>query len=204
MKPVIVYDCDGVLFDSTEAVKAYYDYVFNKFELGELNWDDKATLDLAMMSTNSEIICHFCKSPEKFNKIMEFATKLNFRMFLDKMKPSKGIFEALDKLSEENYPMAVCTNRGVSLDSLLKHFDMYKYFGRLVCSFDVVKPKPHPEGLYKIMDHYSVNRKQMLFLGDSNTDYYAAKSANVPFLAFGSDLFESRRIDHHMEIFDYL
>jgi phosphoglycolate phosphatase-like HAD superfamily hydrolase len=44
----------------------------------------------------------------------------------------------------------------------------------------------------------------MLFLGDSNTDYYAAKSANVPFLAFGSDLFESRRIDHHMEIFDYL
>jgi phosphoglycolate phosphatase len=188
MKKVIVYDCDGVLFDSTQAVKAYYDNVFEKFSLPPADWNDEATLKLAMMSTNSEIIAHFCKDESKYNEIMEYATKLNFRFFLDKMIPETGIFDALDKLKSKGYSLAVCTNRGVSIDPLLKHFDMYKYFDRLVCSFDVVRPKPHPEGLIKIADFFSVKKENMLFLGDSEADYKAAKSAPVPFLAFGNDL----------------
>lgn len=204
MKKVIVYDCDGVLFNSTLAVKAYYDNVFEKFGLPSADWENEATLKLAMMSTNSEIIGHFCKDPAKFGEIMDYATKLNFRYFLDKMIPETGIFEALEELKSKNYSLAVCTNRGVSIDPLLKHFKMYDYFDRLVCSFDVIHPKPHPEGLGKIADYFSVGRGNMLFIGDSEADYKAAKAGNVPFLSFGSDLYGSDRIDDHMKVFDYL
>ncbi|WP_022850054.1 HAD family hydrolase [Limisalsivibrio acetivorans] len=204
MKKIVVYDCDGVLFDSLEAVKAYYDYVFNKFSLPMLNWDDPETLNTAMMKTNSEIIREFSQDDAKYEEIMEFASNLNFKKFLDKMVPNPGIHDALKELSDKGYRLAVLTNRGLSLDYLLKHFDMYDYFERLVCSFDVVKPKPHPEGLYKLIDHFSCSKEEILFLGDSTNDYYAAESAKVPFLAFGNDLFESPRIDHHMDVFEYL
>ncbi len=204
MKKIIVYDCDGVLFDSSHAVKAYYDYVFEKFDLDMPDWSNQATFELAMMSTNSEIIGHFCKDEKKFNEIMEFATKLNFRMFLDKMIPADGIFEALEKLKSDGHKLAVCTNRGVSIDPLLKHFKMYDYFDRLVCSFDVVRPKPHPEGLNKIAEHFASTKENMLFLGDSEADYKAAKGARMPFLSFGSNLYESLRIDNHMEVFDHI
>src|SRR5690554_1507872 len=114
MKKIIVYDCDGVLFDSTGAVKAYYDHVFDKFSLGVLDWENPETLKIAMMSTNEQIIRHFSDDEEKIAEIMDFATKLNFKMFLDKMIPSVGIFEALEQLSSKGYQMAVCTNRGTS------------------------------------------------------------------------------------------
>jgi phosphoglycolate phosphatase-like HAD superfamily hydrolase len=54
----------------------------------------------------------------------------------------------------------------------------------VVTAADVKNPKPHPEALIKIMDRFSLNPDQILFIGDSMYDQQAAKAAGTVFAAF--------------------
>lgn len=204
MKKVIVYDCDGVLFNSLNAVKAYYDHVFDKFGIPGIDWEDNSLLSLAMMGTNEEIVKYFVKDKALVDEMLIFATKMNFKEFTPLMIPNPHIHQTLEKLSSSGYRLSVFTNRGISLSYLLTYFNMGNFFSYNVTCMDVAKPKPDPEGLYKIMEFYSTKREELLFVGDSMTDYLAAKTAEVDFLAYEKQLSESRVISCHTEIFNYL
>jgi len=204
MKKILVYDCDGVLFNSTKAIMAYYDYVFGKFDLPLIDWSIKSNLDIAMMNTSTEIIKHFTTDNEISGEMLKFAANTNFRNFLPLMEPAPKIYETLSSLQKMGHTLTVFTNRGISLAYLLEEFDMGNYFAYTVTATDVAKPKPDPEGLYMIMDKFKADKKDLLFVGDSFTDYHAAKESGVEFLAYGNTLNESRLLNCHSEIFDYL
>jgi len=204
MKKILVYDCDGVLFNSTKAIVGYYNFVFDKFGLERIDWTSESNMRLAMMSTSKEIIRAFATDNQLSEEMLTFAANTNFRKFLPLMEPSPQIYDTLKKLQTKGYTLTVCTNRGISLEYLLDHFDMGNFFAYTVTAIDVAKPKPDPEGLYKIMKKYDVDNKRLLFVGDSFTDYYAAKDADVEFLAYENELEESRVLKNHLDIFDYL
>lgn len=204
MKKILVYDCDGVLFNSTKAIIGYYDFVFDKFGLPRIDWSVEENLRIAMMNTSKEIITMFAGSETLSDEMLNFAAQTNFRQFLPLMEPQPKIHETLEKLSSRGHTLTVFTNRGISLPYLLEHFDMGNFFTFTVTTGDVAKPKPDPEGLYKIMDRFGTDKNGLLFIGDSFTDYYAAKAADVEFLAYENELNESRIIKCHSEIFEYL
>lgn len=205
MKKILVYDCDGVLFNSTKSIIAYYDYVFDKFGLERIDWSVEDNLRTAMMNTSREIILAFTSEDNRLSdEMLTFAAQTNFRKFLPLMEPNPQIYETLEKLQTEGYTLTVCTNRGISLEYLLDHFDMGNFFAYTVTASDVANPKPNPEGLFKIIEKYKVSNKDLLFIGDSFTDYHAAKAADVPFVAYENKLEESPIIKCHTEIFNYL
>ncbi|WP_277655797.1 HAD family hydrolase [Seleniivibrio woodruffii] len=204
MKNIIVYDCDGVLFDSTAAVKGYYDFLFGKCGIPKIDWENPSLVSLAMMGTNEGIIRNFVTDEKLIGEMLEFATNMNFKLFIDLMKPNPNIHDTLEKLQSSGRSLAVFTNRGISLSYLLTHFGMGNFFSYTVTCMDVAKPKPNPEGLYKIMDYFGTEKDALLFIGDSMTDYLAAKAADVHFLAYENRLEDSILIKDHTEVFDYL
>ena len=46
---------------------------------------------------------------------------------------------------------------------------------------DVQNHKPHPEGIYKTMQTFSLSNKEILYIGDSRLDYETAKNAKVSY-----------------------
>ena len=58
----------------------------------------------------------------------------------------------------------------------------YKFFNFIVTSDDVVKGKPYPEGIFKILKKNKVSKKNCIYIGDSIYDYLAAKKAGVNYL----------------------
>jgi len=64
----------------------------------------------------------------------------------------------------------------------------------------VKNPKPHPEPLLKILEHYRIAPGEALFVGDSELDQRSAEAAGVPFVAYKSNLPAFARIEHHSEI----
>jgi phosphoglycolate phosphatase-like HAD superfamily hydrolase len=73
-----------------------------------------------------------------------------------------------------------------------------------VTSFDVKKPKPSSEGLYKIMNFFKIDKKDVIFIGDTTNDYYAALEADIDFIAYKNILGSSIKINNHLEIFNFL
>jgi HAD superfamily hydrolase (TIGR01509 family) len=68
----------------------------------------------------------------------------------------------------------------------------------------VTHPKPHPEPLLKVLEHYGLEPEEALFVGDSEVDRLAAAAAHIPFVAYRSDLPTPKRINHHEEILSLL
>jgi HAD superfamily hydrolase (TIGR01509 family) len=88
------------------------------------------------------------------------------------------------------------------MEMLLDDFDLSRYFSCVMTASRVANPKPHPEPLLKILDHYGIGPAEALFIGDSVLDSRAAGAANVPFVAYKADLPALRSIGHHAEIME--
>ena len=55
MLKLIVFDCDGVMFDSKNANRTYYNFLLNHFGLPEMNEEE---LDFVHMSSVADSIQH--------------------------------------------------------------------------------------------------------------------------------------------------
>ena len=94
-------------------------------------------------------------------------------------KPTKvnRISEALKK----KYQLAVATNRTNTIHPILTAFKLEHFFDKVVSSLDVNNPKPHPEAVFKIVNHFGIDAREAVFVGDSPVDRETALHAKVFF-----------------------
>lgn len=198
----IIFDCDGVLFESRAANLAYYNAVLTEF--GEP----------PVHSTDAERtrLCHTAASPEVFRVLLgedrliaalDLAQQLDYRRFIPAMQPEPGLEDALTGLSRR-YPLAVATNRGNSMHEILDHFSLTGFFRAIVTSRDVPRPKPYPDMLFEAAFQLDLDPDRLLFVGDSELDRAAAMAAGIRFAAYRSDLRADLRLDSHQQLLDLL
>jgi pyrophosphatase PpaX len=88
--------------------------------------------------------------------------------------------EALIELRDLGVPIGILTNkhhdRTVETLKMLQIDELIDY---VVGYDDVTKPKPDPEGMCKIIDHFKVEPQKVLFLGDTMYDYEVARNSGV-------------------------
>lgn len=194
----IVFDCDGVLFESRTANLAYYNAILPGFGVAPVDPDDAERAHL----------CHTAASPEVFRVLLgeEYtaaalaaASALDYRRFIPAMLPEPGMNQALAGLSLR-FPLAVATNRGGSMNEILEHFGLAGYFQAVVTSRDVPRPKPYPDMLIEAARRLALEPAQLLFVGDSDLDRLAAAAAGTRFAAYRSDLPAALKIDSHAQL----
>jgi HAD superfamily hydrolase (TIGR01509 family) len=75
----------------------------------------------------------------------------------------------------------------------------------VVTSRDIQNPKPHPESIEKILRDFSLEKEEVFFVGDSETDRKAAHAAGVKFIAYKNEGIPAfARIRDHLAILDLL
>lgn len=198
----IIFDCDGVLFESKAANLAYYNAVFQTFNV------EPVTLD----QTERAHICHTAASPQVFEALLglehrdtalALAAQLDYRQFIPYMEPEPGVFETIKVLADA-LPLAVATNRGNSMKEILLHFDLSRYFDVVVTSRDVVRPKPYPDMLHLAARLLNICEHDLVFVGDSELDAAAASAAMMPFVAYRSVQTNAPMVDSHAALLDLL
>jgi len=181
----IVFDCDGVLFESRDANLAYYNAVLAEF--GEP--------PVLPHETERAHLCHTAVSPQVFATLLgaergaaalATAATLDFRRFIPAMLPEPFLDETLATLAAR-FPLAVATNRGNSMHEILVHFDLAHYFQTVVTSRDVLRPKPHPDMIHLAARRLGLEEGELLFIGDSELDREAARGAGVTFVAYRNE-----------------
>ena len=79
---------------------------------------------------------------------------------------------------------AISTNRTTTIERSLNFIGLAGYFDLVVSALDVARPKPHPESLNKILDHFQVRPDEAVYIGDSVVDAEAAQRAGIPLIAY--------------------
>ncbi len=176
-----IFDCDGVLFDSSRANRAYYNKILEKFGRGPMS-DEEFTF--VHMHTAAESLAYlFRDRPELARQAMEYAAQIGYDPFIPLMEMEPGVIEALEKIRQK-LKTAISTNRSTTMPRLIETFSLDKWFDSIVCALDVKKAKPDPEGVFKILKELDIDKNQSIYIGDSKVDELVALNAGIPLIAY--------------------
>lgn len=187
----VIFDCDGVMFDSRQANINYYNYLLSRFGLPPMT-DDK--IDYIHAYTADESVRYIFEGTPYLDQAMELKKDIDYTPFIHDMVIEPGLKELLDEL-KPNFGLAIATNRSTTMGKVIEYHNLSGYFDIIVSSLDVKMPKPHPESLYKILDFYGIGPGNAFYIGDSGLDYQSARSAGVVFIAYKN---RQLNADHHI------
>ncbi|MEJ2658772.1 MAG: HAD family hydrolase [Desulfobacterales bacterium] len=184
---VVAFDCDGVMFDTTNANMAYYNEILNHFGRPALTPEQ---FSYCHSHTADQAIAHLFKDAQSFKKAQAYRKSMSYMPFLKYMVLEPYLKPLLEKL-RPGYKTAIATNRSDTMDQVLSEHGLDGYFDLVVSSNDVDRPKPHPDPLIKILNHFKTKSNHALYVGDSELDQMAASSAGVPFVAYQNPLLKA-------------
>lgn len=199
----MIYDCDGVMFDSFEANLEFYQRIMAMMGKPPLERENQEQMRILHTYSHREVLAHLFHDEKQWHEAVRCAGTIDYRDLVPLMRMEEGFRDTLDLLSPR-VDLAVCTNRSISMDMVLQSFDLVPYFGCVMTAAKVENPKPHPEPLMKVLQYFGVAASDALFVGDSDLDRQSAAAAEVPFIAYKTDLPCLARIDRHAQIVDFL
>jgi len=176
----VVFDCDGVLFDSREANVQFYNHILTRFGRPGVRPQQQ---DFIHMHSARESLEYLLGPGPELEEAWRFCQKIDFRIFNKYLRKEPGLEEFLAFL-RPRCRIALATNRTVSTPQLLESFGLREYFDLVVTAADVNRPKPHPESMEKILQAFGVPPRQVLFIGDSQVDALLAENTGVIFAAY--------------------
>ena len=198
---VIAFDCDGVLFDSTNANRAYYDHLLQHFGKSPMSASQFA---YAHMHTVDESLCHLFGTGPLLEKVDRYRRQMSYLPFIKHMQMEPYLEPLLTRLRVK-YDTAIATNRTDTMERVLHEHGLSHLFDLVVTARDVKHPKPQPDQLLKILAHFKLTPQQALYVGDSELDALAAQSAGIPLVAYKkSRLPADLHIQHFRELEELL
>ena len=177
---IILFDLDGTLIDSTEAILESFTVAYKTFE-AEVPADT-----LIKAEIGHPLDAMFQTLGVEEGKVWDYvhAYKMHYR----KISCAKTVLlpqarEAVELASKHATLGVVTTKTAKYSIELLEHMGLMEYFEVLVGREDVENPKPHPEPVYKALSKLQSVTTKCWMVGDTCMDMHAAKAAGIEAVA---------------------
>lgn len=176
---IILFDLDGTLIDSTDAILASFNHTFK-----ELNFDFKGSDKDIKDLIGYPLDIMYKELGVEESKVWDFvdAYKKQYRIV------SKGqttllenAYEAVLLASKFARVSVVTTKTRLYTMPLLEHFKIAQFFEVVTGRENVENPKPHPEPILITLEqmNYNEDLHDVWMIGDTKLDLIAANDANV-------------------------
>lgn len=180
---MIVFDMAGTTINENGIVyetlySTMKDFGLNVSKSDQKNWhgaNKKEVLDKYLLSNNlmrssiqNDLHSKF------FNNLKKQYFESNNIELIDPNLP-----ELLTNIRKNDIKVTLNTgyNREIQ-NSIIHKLNMYEYVNNYVCSDDVLKGRPYPYMIYKLMEQNDIiNPKQVVKVGDSQNDIFEGKNA---------------------------
>ena len=178
---LVIFDCDGVMFDSKNANREYYNHILDQFGHPGMTDDE---LEYVHAHHVEDSVRHIFRNyPQDYKTADEYRRQLDYTPYLKHMLIEPDLIEFLQFL-KPNFKIAISTNRSSTMNTVLSMFDLAKYYDMVVTALDVEKPKPHPEALHTILAHFRCTVDETIYIGDSYIDREHTEAVGMNMIAF--------------------
>ncbi len=202
MLKLIIFDLDGVIFDTEKNMIHSWREVKKKYKLKKNFKDYKKNVGLPFFKILKNLGIN--KNQKKIRESYKFHSIKNDNMI--KLFPK--VKSILKKLSKD-FILAVVTSKDcVRTRRLIKKFNLS--FQCISCPKKNLRGKPFPDQIYYVLKKTNIKDKsKVIYVGDTRFDYLAAKRAKINFIhasyGFEKKIKGSRNgIENFYEIAEYL
>jgi phosphoglycolate phosphatase len=193
-----IFDCDGVLLDSREANRAYYNAILKEF--GRRSMNDKQLSFVHMHTAEESVKYLFGDDMATQKEALIYTQTLDYASFLDCLIMEPGVGDTIESIRPPILT-AISTNRSTTMSRVVDIFGLDKWFDIIVCALDVNNPKPDPEGVFKILETLKVEKDRAIYIGDSVVDEMIAYRTEIPLIAYkNKDLKAMFHVEHFVQI----
>jgi phosphoglycolate phosphatase len=182
MLDLVIFDADGVLFESADSNTAYYNAVFKELREPPLSFEEER---LAIFLAARQVFERRAGGdPERLKQMLRVGAQLDFTPFFHLLNPP---FELRPFLLEikARYKVGLATNRSATVPRLIEHLNLAGVFDAIASTQDKVSPKPAPDIVNLCIERAGVTKDAAVYVGDSEIDYVAAQHAGVRFIGLG-------------------
>ena len=173
----IIFDLDGTLLNTLEDLKNSVNYSLVSCLLDTISLDE--TREYVGNGVYNLIESAVGKHKEQIQKCYEIFKEHYSKNSKIYTKPYEGAKVFLNGLKDKNIKLAVLSNK---LDSMVKNLVEYYFSG----IFDIVMgeskefpKKPDSKACDYIINEFKLNKENVIFIGDSNTDIKTAKNVGI-------------------------
>jgi phosphoglycolate phosphatase len=173
---IILFDLDGTLIDSTEAILESFGVAFKTFDM---EIPDNTLIKAEIGHPLDHMFATLGVEKEKVWDYVH-AYKMHYR----EISCAKTVLlpdarEAVELASRHATLGVVTTKTAKYSIELLEHMGLMDYFEVLIGREDVTFPKPHPEPIKKALAKLPTVTDDIWMIGDTCMDMLCAKDANV-------------------------
>ena len=176
----VIFDCDGVLFDSRQANTNFYNRFLLDFGLPLMTEEE---ISYVHMHTVCKSVQYIFRDSAFEEEAQKQRLKMDYSPFIKDMVIEPGLKELL-RILKPGFALAIATNRSNTIGEVLEYNGLTQFFEVVISSLDVQRPKPNPESLFKILDFFNISPDESIYIGDSVVDYETAEAADVPFISY--------------------
>lgn len=199
----VIYDCDGVLFDSIEANMRLYNDLCTLVGRDPLKQEETKYVHTHTVYEAIHFI--FGKENDLEKRALELIKQIDLREYIVYLKMEPYLLHILNLLKANGIMRAINTNRTTSMKHIMERFNLWPFFDMVVTALDVKNPKPHPESIEKIIEAFKLKREETLFVGDSEVDQQTAASSGIKFVAYKNrEIKSDAYIEDHLDLLDFI
>lgn len=172
----IIFDLDGTLIDSYQAIYLSFRHVYESMGLRPLSYEEvKREIGLGLSRTfgdllGEEKVAEALRAfDEKYQQVMDHHTFL--------LPDARQVLEELHRLGVK---MAIATNKiGRYSRRIIKNFGLDGIFSAILGDEDVTRNKPHPEMIFRAIEKMAILKEEAVMVGDSLVDLETARNAGI-------------------------
>ena len=197
-KKIYLFDLDGVILNSKKNMNLAWNSV--REELGiEVKFKDYFT---KIGIPFKEILKKLKIDKNKFKKAEEIFF-LNSKKNFNKILLYNKVFETINLLKKKNKIIGILTSKDkIRTLKILKKFNLK--FDFVYCPVSKKFSKPNPYQVFQIIKRFKANKKEVVFVGDTDIDKLTAKNASIDFIycnyGFGKKNFKKNSISRFDQI----
>jgi len=175
---VILFDLDGTLIDSTDAITGCFFYSFKK-----LNFDFKGTKEAIKNEIGYPLDIMYANLGVDKTKVWDFVSVYKEEYRKISKEQTYLLPNAVEsvKLASSFARLGIVTTKTTEYTiPLLEYMDIMKYFETIIGRQEVKNPKPHPEPVLKCLENMKLLPNENIFMiGDTKLDLISANKAGI-------------------------
>lgn len=183
MKKGIIFDLDGTLLNTISDLNLAINMTYEELKIPKR---DSVSTTMARVGNGIYNLIEQCfdKQNDLVNKAYDIFLKKYDEVYDKTSEPYKGINELINKLIKDNLKIAVNSNKNdIYTKKLIEHHFPQIDLNLVLGHKDNMKVKPDPTGANLLIKEMQLDKKDVLYIGDSLTDIKTANNAGIDCLS---------------------